>query len=225
MGNLCWVREHLIQFPCSFLHRQTAQFDLEGMWPFIGHWTESNKIRVLWRLSNVRLLFVPPKRPPAQWYYNTFHLLRLNTKVFDVYLVMRYGLYVICLVVLSHAKLRMYITASNQYNYVTCWTQFLSLTGLVRLFLSRCHKLIPHSTVQRLALWHPPDGLDIYALLYIYCLLMRTIFHTWMSCGFFYNEFTYWIHVFSCYNRVCFKAQNKISKLYSPLWKLGYAVA
>jgi len=41
------------------------------------------------------------------------------TSVFDVYLVMRYGLYVICFVVPRHAKLHMYITASNQYNYVT----------------------------------------------------------------------------------------------------------
>jgi hypothetical protein len=41
------------------------------------------------------------------------------TSVFDVYLVMRYGLHVICFVVPRHAKLHMYITASNQYNYVT----------------------------------------------------------------------------------------------------------
>jgi len=42
------------------------------------------------------------------------------TSVCDIYLFMRYELYVICFVVPSHAKLHMYITASNQYNYVTC---------------------------------------------------------------------------------------------------------
>ena len=78
------------------------------------------------RLWNVRLV-CPSITDPGTVTLQYFPF----TSVFDVYLFMRYGLYVICFVVPSHAKLHMYITASNQYNYVTRWTQFLSLTVLV----------------------------------------------------------------------------------------------
>jgi len=133
---------------------------------------------------------------------------------------MRYGLYVICFVVTSHANLHTYITASNQYNYVRCWTQFLSLTVLVPSysFSVAINRSRTHCTTSGVmtSTW----SIGYYALLYIYCLLKGSIFHTRMSCGFFRNGFMYWIHVFPCYNRVCFTAHKKTSTLYSALGKM-----
>lgn len=73
------------------------------------------------RLNNVSIigyktLVCPAIRDPGTVILQHFPF----TSVFDVYLFMRYELYVICFVVPSHAKLHMYITASNQYSYVTC---------------------------------------------------------------------------------------------------------
>jgi len=92
---------------------------------------------------------------------------------------MWYRIYVICSVVPSHAKLHMYITASNQYNYVTCWTQFLSLTVLV----SSCPFPFPFAINRPCTALHIVWRYDIHLidwilrpLVYIYCLLKGRYF-------------------------------------------------
>lgn len=131
----------------------------------------------------------------AQWYYNIFSLFRLNTKVRDTYLVMRHGLYVICLVEPSHAKHRMYITPSKSIRLRHTLNPVLEHNNISPVIFL-CHNLILHNTSL------PPGSMTstwstgYYALSYLHCVLNRSIFHTWMSCGFFLDEFMYWVHVF-----------------------------
>lgn len=120
------------------------------------------------------------KRP---WHSDTtiFSLLfRLNTKVRDSYLVMRYGLYVVCSVGSSHAKLHMYITLTKSIRLLHILNPVSQRHSIgLAIFLSVA--IIRPCTVlhNRLALWHPLDRLDItLPCIYTACLRGR-----YFTCG------------------------------------------